>query len=248
MSADVRPSRRFALGFLYPGYAAEDDYPRMAAIAGAPVVAEVVHTSVGEDAHRIDALLDLGAPGRLLEGVAALRSKDVRAIVWACTSGSFVYGWQGAHDQVAEVEQASGIPTSSTSIAFAEAVQALGLRRVAIAATYPKDVSASFEAFLEAAGVEVVQMGYQDILTAVEVGGLGRERVMRMVREHDHPRAEAVLVPDTALHSAAWLGELEAMAGKPVLTANQVSFWKALRLAGDTGARGGLGALLLAGG
>jgi maleate cis-trans isomerase len=69
-----------------------------------------------------------------------------------------------------------------------------------------------------------------------------------MVRENDHPRAEAVLVPDTALHSAAWLGELEAIAGKPVLTANQVSFWKALRLAGDTGAREGLGALLLAGG
>jgi maleate cis-trans isomerase len=248
MSAHARPSGRFALGFLYPGYAAEDDYPRMAAIAGAPVVAEVVHTSVGEDAHRIDALLDLGAPERLLDGVKALRSKDVRAIVWACTSGSFVYGWKGAHDQVAEVEQAAGIPTSSTSIAFADAVQSLGLRRVAIAATYPKDVSACFEEFLEAAGIEVVRMGHQDILTAEEVGGLGRDRVVGMVRENDHPRAEAVLVPDTALHSAAWLGELEAIAGKPVLTANQVSFWKALRLAGDTGAREGLGALLLAGG
>jgi len=28
-----RPGR-LALGFLYPGYAAEDDYPRMAAMAG----------------------------------------------------------------------------------------------------------------------------------------------------------------------------------------------------------------------
>ena len=49
---------------------------------------------------------------------------------------------------------------------------------------------------------------------------------------------------DTALHTAAWLEELEGIAGKPVLTANQVSFWKALRLAGDTATREGLGTLL----
>jgi len=240
-----RPGR-LALGFLYPGYAAEDDYPRMAAMAGAPVVAEVIHTSVGEDAHRIDALLDLGAPFRLREGAAALQSKAVRAIVWACTSGSFVYGWQGAHEQVAELEKTFGIPSSSTSLAFAEAVRALGLRRVAIAATYPEDVSACFEDFLEAAGIEVVRTGHQDILTAEEVGGLGHDRVLRMIRENDDPRAQAVLVPDTALHSAAWLEELDAIAGKPVLTANQVSFWKALRLAGDSNPRDGLGALLRA--
>ena len=37
------------------------------------------------------------------------------------------------------------------------------------------------------------------------------------------------------------------LAGKPVLTANQVSFWQALRLAGDRAPRTGLGALLEAG-
>jgi maleate cis-trans isomerase len=246
MSADIRPSSRLALGFLYPGYAAEDDYPHMAAIAEAPVVAEVVHTSVGEDAHRIDALLDLGAPGRLLEGAAALRSKNVQAIVWACTSGSFVYGWKGAHEQVAAVEQAVGILTSSTSLAFTDALQLLRLNRVAVAATYPQDVSRCFKDFLEAAGIEVVRMGHQDIMTAEEVGGLGRDRVFQMVRTYDDSHAQAVLVPDTALHSAAWLEELEAIAGKPVLTANQVSFWKALRLAGDSRPRDGLGALLRA--
>jgi maleate cis-trans isomerase len=246
MNRPVSESARLALGFLYPGYAAEDDYPRMAAMAGAPVVAEVVHTSVGEDAHRIDALLDLGAPFRLREGAAGLQSKGVRAIVWACTSGSFVYGWKGAHEQAAELETAFGIPTSSTSLAFAEAVQALGLRRVAITATYPQDVSVCFEGFLREAGIEVVRMGYQDILTAEEVGGLGHDRVVGMVQEYDDPRAQAVLVPDTALHSAAWLEELEAIARKPVLTANQVSFWKALRLARDSRPRDGLGSLLRA--
>jgi maleate cis-trans isomerase len=41
-----------------------------------------------------------------------------------------------------------------------------------------------------------------------------------------------VLVPDTALHTIAGLETLEAAVGKPVLTANQVSAWEGLRLAG----------------
>jgi maleate cis-trans isomerase len=41
----------------------------------------------------------------------------------------------------------------------------------------------------------------------------------------------------------AWLDELEQRLGKPVLTANQVSIWQGLRLAGDRTARQGMGRL-----
>jgi maleate cis-trans isomerase len=75
------------------------------------------------------------------------------------------------------------------------------------------------------------------------VGTLGREQVLELARSNDHPDAEAVLLPDTALHTAAWLDELEEVLGKPVLTANQVSVWEGLRLAGDTRPRDGLGSL-----
>src|SRR5947199_292918 len=50
------------LGFLYPGYAAEDDFARLAARLSPPVVIEVVHTELGEhgDVHTIEALRDMG--------------------------------------------------------------------------------------------------------------------------------------------------------------------------------------------
>lgn len=236
------------LGFLYPGFAAEDDYPRLAERLGAPIEIELVHTSVGEDAHRVDALLDLGSPARLLAGAEALRGRRVDAVMWACTSGSFVYGWSGAHRQVAELEEALGVPVSSTSIAFAGAARALGVRKAAVAATYPDDVSREFTTFLAEGGVEVVRLGSHGIVTAEEVGRLGREAVVEIVRRNDHPEAEAVLVPDTALHTADWLEELEAAAGKPVLTANQVTVWQALVLAGHEPAAPGLGTLFLRGG
>jgi hypothetical protein len=53
------------LGFLYPGHAAEDDYPRLAALLHLPVRAEVVHTTFEEDAHRVDALQEMGSISRL---------------------------------------------------------------------------------------------------------------------------------------------------------------------------------------
>jgi maleate cis-trans isomerase len=226
MRDDVR------LGFLYPGFAAENDYDLLAGRIGAWVHAEVVHTTVGEDAHRVDALLDLGSPPRLLEGTERLRRVGVAAAMWACTSGSFVYGWEGARRQVGELEQRLGAPVSSTSLAFVAAVERLGVGRVAVAATYPQEVAERFVDFLGEADVDVVHLGAADIVTAEEVGTLGREPVVDLVRRHDHPAAEAVLVPDTALRTAPWLEELEATVGKPVLTANPVTMWEALRLAG----------------
>jgi maleate cis-trans isomerase len=230
------------VGILYPGRSAEDDYPAMERLLG-DVSLPVVHTLMREDAHRVDALLDVGGPDVLASGAQELRALGVQTAMWACTSGSFVFGWDGATAQVAGVSDAAGVPASSTSFAFVNAVRHLGLRRVAIAATYPEDVASRFGAFLDHAGIEVVALSCRGIVTAAEVGTLGRDDVLDFVAANDHPGAEAVLVPDTALHTVAWLDDLEERLGKPVLTANQVSVWEGLRIAGDRTLRTGLGTL-----
>jgi maleate cis-trans isomerase len=235
---------RLRVGFLYPGYAAEDDIPYLADRLEPPVAAQVVHTSVGEDAHRVDALLDLGSMVRLQAGADELAARDVMAVLWACTSGSFVFGWDGAHQQAADLERHVGVPASSASLAFVAACEALGLERVAVAATYPADVTAHLVSFLDRAGVEVLAASSQGIVTAAEVGTLGEQAVRDLVVDHDHPGAQAVLVPDTALHTARWLPELEGLVGKPVLTANQVSVWHAIHLAGHPGVGRNVGRLL----
>jgi maleate cis-trans isomerase len=234
------------VGFLYPGYSAEDDYPtmeRLLAASGRATRLSVVHTLMREDAHRVDALLDIGGEDVLSDGARELASLGVDAAVWACTSGSFVFGWDGAATQVDGVRAAADVPASSTSFAFVNAARHLGLRRVAVAATYPQDVADRFAEFLAKADIDVVSLSCKGIITAAEVGTLGREDVLDFVAANDHADAEAVLVPDTALHTVAWLEDLEQRLGKPVLTANQVSVWEGLRLVGDTTPRPGLGAL-----
>lgn len=231
------------VGLLYPGHGAEDDFPALEEKLAGDLRLPLVHTSVGEDAHRVDALLDLGSAQRLTEGARALEQHGPDSVMWACTSGSFVFGWEGAREQVAGVSDLLQLPVSSTSIAFVEAVRALDLSKVAVAASYPEDVAVHFVEFLRRGGADVVSFGAHDIYTAAEVGLLGKDSVIDMVRAADAPEAQAVLVPDTAMHSLLWLDDLEAAVGKPVLTANQVTVWEGLRIAGRLQRHDGLGAL-----
>lgn len=221
------------VGMLYPGFGAEDDYPYLEQTLGGYASLPLFHTSVGVDAHEVDALLDLGKSERLLEGAQALKQCSPDAVMWACTSGSFVFGWDGAHRQVAEVEAALQVPVSSTSLAFVDAVRALGLHTVAVAATYPLDVAQHFATLLGHADIDVLQLVSHDIRTAALAGELDHDGVLALARSNDSPDAEAILIPDTALHSARWINELEDALGKPVLTANQVTLWQGLRLAGE---------------
>jgi maleate cis-trans isomerase len=231
------------VGLLYPGHSAEDDYPALEARLNGEVRLPVVITSVGEDAHRVDALLDLGRAERLAEGAAQLKQAQPDSVMWACTSGSFVFGREGANIQAAGVAQAVGVPASSTSIAFVDACKSLSIYRVAVAASYPEDVAQHFVRFLAAAGIEVVSMGSNGIVTAAEVGTLDLDQVTDMVLAADHPDAEAVLVPDTAMHTLAIVDDLEIATGKTVLTANQVTVWKGLELVGPVPSLPDLGTL-----
>lgn len=222
------------LGFLYPDHAAEDDLPWLVnhLFADGSVVADVVHTTIGEDAHTVEALTETGSRWRLDDGARALRRSRASVAVWACTSGSFVFGLDGARRQAAELAEDFGGPASSTSLAFVAALEALGMRRVAVVASYPEPLARHFVALLGEAGIEVVRADSRGIFTAAQVGTLDGDEVQELVRGADHPDAEAILVPDTALHTVRVLDRLEAAVGKPVLTANQVSVWEGLRLSG----------------
>ena len=147
------------IGILYPGYAAESEYVRAGGLVGGSALFPVVHTTVGRDTHEIDALMDTGAAWRLEEGWGTLRHERPDAVMWACTSGSFVCGLDGARDQARRLSAVSGVPASSTSLAFVAALEALGIDRVAVGATYPDDVDERFRTFLEDAGVQVVRIG-----------------------------------------------------------------------------------------
>lgn len=232
------------IGIIYPDHAAESDYPLAAEWLG--VHLPVTHI-YGTDLHAVAELLDLGSPDRLARGAQQLAGHDPDAVLWACTSGSFVYGYDGADQQADELARVAGVPAASTSQAYLRALHSLGLSRVAVAASYPDDVAGLFIDYLGAGGIEVVSWSSAEISTAAEVGTLQGADVLSLAERNDHPDAEVLLIPDTAMRTLEVVTEIESRIGKPVLTANQVTVWEGLRLVGGLRPHERLGALFAEG-
>ncbi|WP_432476638.1 maleate cis-trans isomerase family protein [Nocardioides sp. GXQ0305] len=228
---------------LYPGHSAEDDYPALERrLPG--VALPVVHTWEGPTAHDVAALRSLGAEEPLRAAAGRARDLAPDAVMWACTSGSFVYGPQGVHAQAGWVADAAGVPASSTTLALLAALDHLGARRVAVAATYPAAVTDHLTDLVADAGVEVAAVTHADVPSGEDAGRLDPDAVVAMVAGVARPSGtQAVVVPDTALRTTGLLPRLEAEVGVPVVTANQATAWYGLRLAGWTGTAPDLGTL-----
>ena len=179
-----------------------------------------------------DRQIALEAPNAMRSAeFSSMKRAGVESVVWASTGGSFVYGWEGAHGQTTALARAAGLPASSASLGFVQAVRALGAARVAVAATYPEEIARLFSEFLGAAGIDVIATHSGGVTSATEAAAWGPDRLKELAVAADRPDADAVLLPDNALHTAAHIRDLEELLAKPVLTANQVTVFEALRLA-----------------
>jgi maleate cis-trans isomerase len=70
-----------------------------------------------------------------------------------------------------------------------------------------------------------------DAANGFDAANIDNKRLDLTLSKIDLTKAEVLLIPDTALPSLDLVDHLEAMCGRPVLTANQVTLWMALDLA-----------------
>lgn len=172
----------------------------------------------------------LGNDDEIRATARCLAAVSPEAAVFACASGSFIRGIDGARRISRAIAEEAGAPAVTTSEALLEALAALGLHRVAIATPYVAQLTDRLEDFLVADG-----------RTVVGVAGLGLDRLIwrvpysvtaDLIRGADRPGAEAVFVSCTNLPTFHLIEPLEEELGKPVLTANQVTAWAGLRRLG----------------
>lgn len=165
-------------------------------------------------------------------GTLDLVAAEPDVVVYLCTSGSFVRGIDGER-RIREVMVAAGAPAAvTTSGALVGALHHLGVRHVAVASPYRPALRALLDAFLHAAGFGVITHAGLDLDRNIwRVPG---RAVRDLVLTVDRDGADAVFVACTNLPTYDVIAELEDALGKPVLTANQVSLWAALRSIGVT--------------
>ena len=110
----------------------------------------------------------------------------------------------------------------------------LDVRRVALGTPYVEAIGGRLPAFLEAAGFDPVSLVNLELPDGIS--DTSSEEVVRLAEQAVRPDAEALFLSCTILPTAHLLAPLERRLGIPVLSANQVTMWAALGIAGTRAA------------
>jgi maleate cis-trans isomerase len=196
-----------------------------------------------------------GAPGGMegrtrayvdsLPAVATtLAAVNPTVVVLAFTAASYTNGFAREQALADRIASLTGTRALTAAQAILAALEHLGVKRLALGTPYPESISARGRAYWEAAGLQVV--GYKRLAGVENIYDETEERAYRLAREADVPGADAVLLSGTGLPTVGVLELLERDLGKPVISSNQASLWRALRLAGVRESITGFGRLLTA--
>jgi maleate cis-trans isomerase len=170
--------------------------------------------------------------------VDSIASVEPDVIVLAHTATSYVLGRDGD----AKLAHRSGIPFISALGSAAAALEALGVRKVAVGTPYDQALTLRSKAVLEEYGLEVVHAEcLPDVKNIFEESA---RRVYGLVKSANRPEADAVFISGVGLPTLSVLGAAEADLGKPVVSSACAMLWNALRVAGIGTPISGYGRLL----
>jgi maleate cis-trans isomerase len=173
-----------------------------------------------------------------------LAAVNPAVVVLAFTAASYANGFAREPALAARIASLTGTTALTAAQAILAALEHLGVKRLALGTPYPESISALGRAYWEAAGLEIV--GYARLAGVENIYDESEERAYRLARQADAPSADAVLLSGTGLPTVGVLDLLERDLGKPVISSNQASLWRALRLAGVREPVAGFGRLLTA--
>jgi len=179
------------------------------------------------------------------EAIACARNFSllkVDAIAFGCTSGSFIAGPHHDQEIIQKIQELTKISTTTTSTAVIEGLKEMKIEKVVVVTPYVPEVNKKVKSFLEAHGIRVLEIkGIPNVTVKSEVIP---QRVYRLAREIDTPEATGIFISCTALRSIEITEALEQDTKKPVISSNQATFWKLMRMIGIGSSIKGYGRLL----
>ncbi|MBI4184050.1 MAG: hypothetical protein HY521_08655 [Proteobacteria bacterium] len=174
----------------------------------------------------------------------ALGTARVEVILFCQTSASYFMGRAYDAEITRRIEEASGRPAITAAKAINDALAALGARRVALASPYAAKVNEVSARYLIDSGFEVVGAESLGLVDSYAVALVGKDQVLGVARRADRPGAEAVVIPGGNMPCLAFVAEMEAEFGKPVVCTNGAGLWALIRHLGGYRPLPGYGRLL----
>jgi maleate isomerase len=172
-------------------------------------------------------------PPAVDDAAAMLAMAPLHAIVFAFTSSSYM---RGAADDAAlrsRLEtRTRGVPVIIPCAAAVAALGALSARRVALISPpwFSAEMDQQGVKYFRSQGLEVVYSGPAGLPSDQQA--IEPEQLYSWVCSHVPASADSVFVGGNGFRSIGVIQALEDQLRRPVLTANQVAFWSALRACG----------------
>ncbi|SEQ53343.1 aspartate/glutamate racemase family protein [Arthrobacter sp. OV608] len=170
-------------------------------------------------------------PAVMREAARLLATADVDVIAWNGTSGS----WLGsAHDEelVREITDATGIPATTSSLAYLEAFRAFGTERIGLFTPYTEDVNHRVIAAYEQEGIKTVDHRALGLSDNESFARVTDDEMLPGSRELAAAAPDALVYLCTNLYGANIAAGIEESTGVPVLDSVAVTLWHALKLSG----------------
>lgn len=182
----------------------------------------------------------------VLQAAALLADARVDAIAWSGTSAS----WLGFDRDAAlcrQIEDATGIPATSSVLALNEALACAEVRRLGLLTPYRDDVQARIVANYAGIGIDCVAERHLQLQDNFSFAAVTEAQLERMAHEVADAAPQAIAVVCTNLRAAPLAPKLEVALRCPVYDSVAAALWKSLCLAGGDPAQitrwGGLFAL-----
>ena len=175
-----------------------------------------------------------------------LAAAGVDVIAFGCTGATFLNG-PGYDREIAEriSAAAGGVQTVTAAGAVVDALDELGVSRIAVCTPYPEELNERLRSFYAAVGFDIVSFDHVGDGALQGSTAEAREEALRLALGVDRPEAEAIFISCTAFEGAGEIIDLvEGLTDKPVVTSNQAALWACLSFLGVSETIGGAGRLL----
>lgn len=219
---------RIALAVLDSDYTIEPDMRRMLPEGVELHVGRVLYPHGVTESSLTVAVEGLGA------AVDSLLPVRPSAVIWACTSASFLGGRAGNEQLVAMMRtHAAAVPVDTAAGAVVQALRAAGIRRPAVGSPYSPDINRRLAEFLRASGFEPVRIAelYKADVDDYTLQDVSTTQLVRFLTDVNTPDCDGLLLSCTGLPGFDVVPMVERNLDKPVISSNAAIAWWAMHLA-----------------
>lgn len=154
------------------------------------------------------------------------------AIVYGCTSGTFIKGPSWNKEIVRNLTKLTGIPTVTTAGSMIAALKAARLKRISVVTPYVRRTNEQLVKFLEIQGVRVLALETFDMLDQFDHAKIEPWQIYELARKAHRRQVQGLFIACTQMRALDVLDPLEQDLGVPALSATQATMWNTLKTLG----------------